>query len=315
MKPDPTREKLKTLGQLRGSSPDAAGLSLLRTSLADRSGLVVAEAARIARELDQQILVPDLLTAFDRLFNNAVKRDPKCQGKTGILKALTGLDHTESPPYVRGSRHVQMEPVWGGADDTAALLRGTSILGLVTCTDLGRGQILKHLVDALADVAHTVRTDAVRGLEQMNGDDVILLLRLKARLGDDHAPVVGQAFDAILRLEPDEGVSFVSDYLNSDEPGIRDEGVLALGGAPNPAAVAKLIEAWNARTDRDFRGVILRALSASREESAVEFLLDIVRVGLTRDADLALEALAIHSTSPEMAVRVEDARRTRAEED
>lgn len=315
MNRDRVKEKLKLLGQLRSSPPDTEGIALLRTSLADRSGLLVAEAARITGELDQQLLIPHLLEAFDRLFENAAKREPKCRGKTGILKALIELDYAESGLYIRGSSHVQMEPVWGGTEDTAALLRGTSILGLATSTDLSRQEILRHLVDALADGAYSVRTDAVRGLEQMNGEDATLLLRLKARLGDDHAPVVGQAFDAILRLESTEAVSFVSEYLSSKEPGIRDEAALALGGARDLAAVKKLIEVWKERVDQDFGGVLLRALSWSREEVAIRFLLDLVRTGLSRDAEIALEALATHHGTPEILERVEEAERARAEED
>ena len=112
-------ERLEILRQLRVSTPDDAAVSLLGSSLGDRSNLIVAEAARMVAELGLQL---------------------------------------------------QMEPVWGGQEDAAAELRGTSILGLIACTDLSRHMILKRLVDALSDAAHPVRTDAARALEQMCGE-------------------------------------------------------------------------------------------------------------------------------------------------
>ena len=34
---------------------------------------------------------------------------------------------------MRGLRHIQMEPVWGGQADSAATLRGTCALALIDC--------------------------------------------------------------------------------------------------------------------------------------------------------------------------------------
>ncbi len=306
-------ERLEILRQLRVSTPDDAAVSLLGSSLGDRSNLIVAEAAKMVAKLRLRHLIPDLLSALDPLFKDPVKRDPKCRGKTAIIKALIELDYEDAQPFVRGSEHVQMEPVWGGQEDAAAELRGTSILGLIACTDLSRHMILKRLVDALSDAAHPVRTDAARALEQMKGDDAALVLRMKARLGDDYAPVVGHVFDALLRLEPDQAVSFVCEYLGADAPGVADEAALSLGASREPEAVGKLIEAWNEGTDRGFGGVLLRALSSSRNETAITFLLDLVRNGLGRDAELALEALAIHSETPEILEQIEEAKRVRRE--
>src|SRR5207253_7174058 len=122
----------------------------LRKTLADRSNLIVAEAARIVAEQKRAAIVPEMLAAFDRLFDDPVKNDSKCWGKTAIVKALVALDHGESAAFLRASRHVQMEPVWGGQEDAAIHLRANAVLALVQCQDLSRAQVLRLLVDALA---------------------------------------------------------------------------------------------------------------------------------------------------------------------
>src|SRR5262245_28723621 len=112
-------DRIEQLRQLRQNVPDDADLTLLRKSLKDRSNLIVAEAAKTAAALSLSALVPDLLAALDRLYEDPAKTDPKCWGKTAIVKALAEFDYDESPPFLRGSRHIQMEPVWGGQEDAA----------------------------------------------------------------------------------------------------------------------------------------------------------------------------------------------------
>src|SRR5206468_5235 len=113
-------------------------VAAVRKALQDRSNLITAEAAKIAGDRRIHSLIPDLLSAFNRLFDDPAKTDPKCWGKTAIAKALTNLDYAESPPFVRGSQHVQMEPVWGGQEDAAAQLRAACVLALVQCVDTRR---------------------------------------------------------------------------------------------------------------------------------------------------------------------------------
>ena len=303
-------EKLEALRRLRSLARDDA-IAPLRKSLGDRANLVVAEAARIAAEFQISPLTPDLLDAYDRLFNDPVQKDPKCWGKTAILKALTQMDYDQSHPFLRGARHTQAEPVWGGQEDAAAQLRATSILGLVQCTDLGRAEILRHLVDGLADSADPVRIEAVRAIEQMDGEEARLLLRLKARSGDRRPLVTGRVFDALLNLEPDRAIGFVTEHLKSTDIDIRDEATLSLGASRLPEAVTILIETWHQVHDLDFKDVLLRSLSSSRRESAIDFLLDLVRSGLSQDATQALDALRLHDQSEQIQAMVEEARRER----
>ena len=297
--------------RLRGTAPEDATAALLRKALRDRANLVVAESAKLVADLRLSSLLPDLLAAFDRLFQDPVKTDPKCWAKTAIVKALTELEHCESAPFLRGFEHIQMEPVWGGKEDSAVQLRANSILGLVQCADLTRSEVLRKLVDAMMDAADPVRLEAVRAIEQMNGDEAVLLLRMKARFGDQRPVVIGHVFDALLRLERGRGAEFVAEHLKSGAPEVRDEAALALGASRLPEAVKVLIETWNQPRDREFGSVLLRALSSSRQPSAIDFLIELVRSGISSDSALAVDALKIHDDSPEIRAAADQAKRER----
>ena len=283
--------EIERLGRLREAAPGSADAAL-RKALGDRMSLIAAKAARLIGELNRRELIPDLLRAFDRLLEKGAERDPQCWAKNAIAKALVDLDHRDAAPFLRGMRCVQMEPVWGKLEDMAQNLRGACVLALAACTDIRREEILRHLVDTLADAAQTVRIETVRALESMEGDDSALLLRLKARLGDEEAPVTGQVFDSLLKLERDRGIAFVSQFLQNGPPGIAGEAALALGISRLPGAVDVLRESYPS-ANADLRPVILRALGASRSETAIELLKTVARSGPPLDAAAAREALEL----------------------
>lgn len=291
--------EIEQLGTLRAAPPQEA-LPALRKALADRVSMVAAKAAKIAAERQFRELIPDLLRAFDRLLEKPVERDPQCWGKIAIAKALRDLDYVESAPYLRGARHVQMEPVWGGESDTAQPLRGACLLALIACTDLDRLQILRCLVDALAEREAVVRSEAARALAAMGGDEPALVLRLKGRVGDEEPEVVAQVFDGLLRLEGPAAVPFLAGFLHSPRAEYRDEAALALGSSRLPAAVQELRGVLESARDAGFREVLFRALSLSRDAEAFEFLLGIVKTARPNEAIAALDALAIHRDTPEI---------------
>jgi HEAT repeat protein len=288
-------------------SPPAEALAALKKALSDRVNLIVAKAAKIAAEMRLHDLLPDLLRAFDRLFEKPAERDPQCWGKNAISKALVALDHREAAPFLRGIRHIQLEPVWGGEADTAATLRGTCALALPSCADVTRGQILRHLVDALSDSALPVRSDAARAVAQMEGDEAILLLRLKARLGDPEPEITGQVFDYLFQLEHDQALPFVAEFLQPKLGPVAEEAALALGSSRLPGAALLLEQSFARHRDADFRLVLLRALSATRQPPALDFLLNLVRNAREADALCAVEALALHRDSADIRRQVEQA--------
>jgi len=302
--------EVERLNLLREAPPSEA-VPALRKALSDRVNLIVAKAAKIAAEMRLADLLPDLLPAFDRLFEKPLERDPQCWGKNALSKALVALDHREAAPFLRGIRHIQMEPVWAGEADTAATLRGTCALALPSCSDITRGETFRHLVDALADAALPVRSDAARAIAQMAGDEAILLLRLKARLGDLEPEIVGQAFDYLFQLEHDRALSFVAQFLQPKLGPVAEEAALALGSCRLSGAVPLLEQSFAHQRDPEFRHVLLRALSATRQLPALDFLLNLVRNAREPDALSALAALSLHRDSADIRRQVEHAARER----
>ena len=268
----------------------------MRKALHDPVNVVVAKAAALAAEFQLQTLLPDLFAAFDRLFDKPWDTDPQCWGKNAIAKALKDLGHAESAAFLRGLRHVQMEPVWGGEADTAAVLRGTCVLALLQCTDITRQETMLHLIDALTEGDPGVRRDAALAMEQMAGHEAVWLLRLKARLGDK-PEVTGQVFESLLRLDGKSSIEFVAGFLDAAEEQVAEEAALALGASRLPQALETLKIAWKKSGNGPLGPVLLRAVSASRLDEAFEFLLKIVREGRQSDAQDALRALEIHRDS------------------
>lgn len=280
-------EHLEQLGRLRSVAPVEA-VPPLRKALNDKSNLIVAKAAKIVGESMIRELIPDLLSAYDRLFEDPAKRDPQCWGKNAIAKALREMEYGEAEPYLRGARYVQLEPAWGGEQDTAGALRGICLLALPGCSDIRREKIMRFLVDALAESDPAVRADAARAIGCMGGDDSALLLRLKARLGDKESAVIGQVFESLLALERVEALEFVKEFLHSIGGEVAEEAVLAIGSSRTEKGVEVLMEAWESAMGAEYRQAILRALSISRQDRAVEFLRKLANEG-EKDARAALE--------------------------
>ncbi|HEY7392884.1 MAG TPA: hypothetical protein VH640_30465 [Bryobacteraceae bacterium] len=298
-------QRLDALSRLR-DAPAEEAVAELRKALADRVNVVVAKAAKIAADRQFQALTPDLLQAYERLFEDAVKRDPQCWGKTALARALKDLGYSESAPFLRGLEQKQMEPVWGGEVDTAENLRGACLLALPQCPDLERGEALRRFVDGLTEKSPAIRQEAARGLGQMAGDEGALLLRLKARVGDESPQVIGQVFDSLLAIEGESALRFVANFLPVGNEA-AEEAALALGSTRLEGAFEILRKAWTAARDPQFRAVLLRAASISRLEAAIGWLVEMVRSGRKTEAESAIEALALHASSEEIRRRVESA--------
>jgi hypothetical protein len=285
-------EHLEVLGRLRSGSA-AEAMPVLRRELTDRSNVVVAKAAKIAGELDIREAVPDLLAAFERLFEDAVKRDPQCWGKNAIAKTLREMDYAEGTPFLRGARWVQMEPVWGGQADTAGTLRGICLLALPGCADVRRETVMRFLVDAVAESDAAVRADAARAIGGMGGDEAALVLRLKAHVGDAAVAVTGQVFESLLSVERTEGLEFVRGFLQAAGGEKAEEAALAIGSSRTAKGLEILVSAWEEAQEEEYRGAILRAVGISRQEGAAAFLRKIAAEGRVRERSEAREALKL----------------------
>lgn len=298
--------QLEHLKALRTQPVSDSSLKELKKSFADRSNILIAKAAAIAAEWHAQSLLPDVLAAFNRLFIKAAEADPQCGGKIELAKCLNELGHAESEAFIHGLEHHQFEATWGGKTDTASPLRSTCALALVQCTDIPRHEIILHLVNALTEAEATVRADAARALEQMNGRDIALLLRLKARCGDKEPRVTGQILESVLALEGASAIPFVTAFLRNPDQEVSEEAALALGAARLPESVDALIEAWKSPFAFHQKSVLLRAISASRLDTALDFLFEQIKTGEREEAQDALWALQLHRDSLEIVQRISD---------
>jgi hypothetical protein len=288
-------QKIEALDSLRSAPASPSTLEQLRKALKDRNNFYVSKAAALAGELGLQDLSPDLCSAFERFMTNPSKSDPQCWAKNAIAKALKDLGHDDPAIYIRGVKHFQPEPVWGGQSDSAAALRSTCALALVACP-MDRTQILTYLVDLLLDRETPVRVDAVRAIGQLPGSDGALLLRLKALIGDRESEVTGQCFACLLDLFPGEYIPFVTDFLNAKNNAknadLRLEAIAALGECRDPAALQVLKDCWDRQADPEVKRAILLSMAASRQPDAAGFLISVLEEGRPEDAVISVTALA-----------------------
>lgn len=280
--------------------PDEACIAPLRAALKRQNNYIVAKAAHQVGQRRLEALLPDLLTAFDRFFEEAEKRDPQCWAKNSISRALAALELQEPAPFLRGIRHVQLEATWGGRSDTAGVLRGTCALALVQCRSIPEPELLRHLIDVLVDTDKTARNDAVRALEQLGSPAAALLLRLRAQAGGDEAEVLGACYAAVLGIEGISALPWVARFLGGEDDA-AGEAALAIAASHFSEAFEMLKSRWERARDPWFRSVLLSAIALTRQSAATDFLLGLVRAD-SIGADLAVEAL-LRSAPPDQVVQ------------
>ena len=296
--------QLAALEQLR-QQPDEACIAPLRAALKHQNNYIVAKAADQVAQRHLEQLLPDLLTAFDRFFEDAEKRDPQCWAKNSLSRALATLEYQEPEPFLRGIKHVQLEATWGGRSDTAGALRGTCALALVQCRTVPEVELLRHLIDVLADLDKTARGDAVRAIEQIGSPAASLLLRLRAQIdgGSREEPeILGACYAGVLRLEGTPALKWAARFL-AREDDAAGEAALAIAATHSLEAFELLKARWDKTHDPWLRSVLLSAIALTRQVAAIEFLLDLVRSD-SIGADMAVEALLRSLPSNEVLQRL-----------
>ncbi len=299
-------DQLAALEQLR-EQPDEARIVPLRKAIAHKNNFIVAKAADLARDLHLTSLTPDLRAAFDRFFDDPVKSDPQCWAKNALSRTLAGFDYQEVEVFLRGMRHIQMEPVWGGSSDTAGTLRATCALALVQCRGLLEVDLLTYLLELFADKDKSVRVEAVRAVEQVGSNSASLLLRLRATLGADEPEVLGACYSGVLRIEGTRALSWVERFLETGDDA-APEAALAIAGTHSASGfevLRKRFEHPNGRVrDPWFLSVLLSAIALTRQDAAIEFLLDLINKD-SLQAEPALEAVLRSMPSSEVVKRLE----------
>jgi HEAT repeat protein len=312
-------DQLAALDALRQQPPEAA-IDPLRKALTNRNNFVVAKAADLVRQLQLTQLTPELLNAFDRFMlrsgkEDPVKSDPQCWAKNAISRTLAAFEHQDAAVFLRGMHHIQLEPSYGGASDSAGTLRATCALALVQCRSLLEADLLTHLIELLGDKDKAVRAEVVRAIEQVGSPAAALLLRLRAILDsnlksrkpgqppEEEPEVLGACYSGILRIEGPKAIPWIARFLaDADDPAA--EAALAIAGTHSAQGFEVLRARFAEESDPWFCSVLLSAIALTRQDAAAEFLLDQVRAE-SLQAEAAIEAILRAAPSEEIKSRLE----------
>ncbi len=274
------------------AEPDAdAARRELAKSLGERGNHLVAKAAEITAELGVDELATDLAAAFDRFMVDPEHADKGCVAKSAIVRALVDLEAAEVDVYLRGVRHRQPEPAYGGAVDTAVPVRSWSAQGLLIA---GHPDLGLEMTELLVDPETPVRVAAVRVLAASGRIEAEPMLRLKAHLGDSEPEVTSEALAGLLAMAPRRSLPFTARFLASGEAAVVEAAAMALGESRLEEAFPLLAERYRRGADRRLEQTLLIAISMLRREPGFEYLLSLVKDGDQGRAIQAIVALAIH---------------------
>jgi HEAT repeat protein len=296
-------EQMNALDALKGQPMDAAAEALIRKALQGKSNFLAARAARLAEDGQLEALVPELIAAFHRFFEDAAKSDPQCWAKNALSRALPRLGCRDKEVFLRGLTFHQWEPTWGGKSDTAGTLRANCAHALVACEGLPSDELLLLLVDLLVDADTSVRVEVARAMAQI-GELAMPVLRLRALIPGEEPDVLAACFSALLSIDRDAGVPFVVRFLAAGDDA-AGEAAFALAETHSAAALTALIDAYKTITHPEpwFTGALLSAIALTRLSDGADYLIGMIERD-EREATLAIEALSKSSPNDELRARI-----------
>jgi HEAT repeat protein len=298
-KPRGSDAKLARLHAMRNQPCTSETTLELRGYLADRSSLIVAEAAKIIRDQAIPEMAGDLVAAFDRFMIDPEESDKQCRAKIEIVDALNRLEYAESDVFVRGVTHRQNPRFGAPGQDAAGALRAYCAFGLAR---IGHPGVVVLLAELLLDSDNTARAGAARALGATGALAAVPLLRYKVRSGDRLVDVIGECFTSLLSLSVEESLPFVAEYLQAPDSDLQGTAVFALADTRRPEAFAVLRDYWPV-APADLRESLLVALAMFRMPTANEFLIGMI-ASKDPSARAALSALAIHRDNPKITTSI-----------
>ncbi len=303
-------ETLALLTAVRRDPTLEKAIVTLQQVLNSKFAIAVSQSAKIIGEAELYELMPALVAAFDRFMVNPAETDQSCQAKFRIAEALYRLNYSNEDLFLQGVRHVQMEGVWGGKQDTAANLRGICALGLVR---MNYPHVWSELADLLADPEMEARVAAARAIAYTEADQGVPLLRLRVQIGDQ-PPVISECLLGLLTLAPERSLPLVTRllYAHKSSPLLEDTEIaevaaLALGETRLPQAFPILQTWWHQAKNAELRKTGLLAIAMLRQDEPLDFLLSLITDGRIPDAKEAIAALSIYRQDQDLWQRVSEA--------
>lgn len=309
-KPDPVEEALDRLAALKNEAAGASVTAEVKSFLKNRSNLVVARAAKVACHARTPELVPDLVAAFHRLMQNPAKLDKTCAATNEIATALYELDYVEPEIFLLGIHHVQMEGSFGPPVDVAAKLRAISALGLARTN---HPAALDEIVSLLVDEWPDARIGAIRALAVNGGQAGALLLKLKLLTGDSEPDVLAECFSGMLTAAPERSLRLIAGFADSEDTGIAEAALLALGSSRLPEAFDLLKDKWERTAGGPLRKAVLVGMAMIRSDAAIEFLLTLLAECTPTMAKDVLAGLALFRDNENIRSRVQSVVKRRKE--
>ena len=283
-------EKLRILREVRTEGDPEKIRETAIKYLADKTNLVIAEAAKLIGEFEVTELESELQAAWNRLIEHAdpVKADKGCTAKTAIIETLGNLNHDDSEFYLTAIQYRQIEPGWPDAQDTAENVRAGCAFAIARSQQLRIVDKLTAFVDYLQG-SRSDRINAVKAITDTRHESAIPLLRLKLLSGDPEAEVMGTCMSGMLDLATQRSIPLVAEFLSNPTENVVYEAAAALGVCGKPAAVEALINALKRTGNKDQQRSLLISIGLSRDPSAINFLIS--QLEARRDIETVLEAL------------------------
>jgi hypothetical protein len=298
---------LNALSALKANPDQPDAVKQLKAAISSKISVVACKAAKLAGELHNEDLIPDLVAAFDCFMKEPQKYDKGCRALIEITTALYTMDYPGHEVYLKGIRHVQMEGAYGPPVDNAVPLRAVSALGLAQSR---YPDVMEELVRLLADKELGARVGAVRAIASAGEPASPLLLRLKVLTGDREAEVLGECFSGLLTLAPSKSLPFVAAYLDGDEAveeAVSEAAMLALGATRRADAFEVLKQAWGRPLSTVLRKTLLLSIATLRLQEALDFLLSTITEGPQQAAADAIAALGLYRDDAKIRAAVEAA--------
>lgn len=304
-------ERVEAVRQAAETPQSADSRKDLQRVLRGKQGYLISVAAR-ALSSGGEDLRPLAIEAFDRLLEDPISRDPQCHGKLAIAQVLYDQDHTGHDPFEAGVQHVQLEPVLGGRQDTAASLRGLCLMALMVQLH-PRAWVFAGAM--LADPERAARLAAVRAIDSGGRPDLAEpLLRLAFQVEAD-PEVAMDCLAGLLRLDPHANLPLAQARLRGSDAEQADVASLALGAARPEGALALLARALEDTFEEGRRRTCATAIAMLRTDAAWQQLIELILEGELRLAQASVEALGSFQDHPGLRERVADAVADRGDPD
>lgn len=286
---------LDALGGIEAGTPESARDELLRRALRHRSNHVVARAAAIIARLELRSLEGEVEDAFDRLLVAGFEADRGCAAKGALVGVLQRLELGRADLFRRGARHVQLEPVYGGREDTAAMVRSECGMALLR---VNPWDFALELARLLADPEARVRENAARALGASGHPAAAPLLLHRVLAGEAEPIVTGECLRGLLALDAATHLETVQGFLEDREPTVRELAALALGESRQAEALGGLRRYFERAGAPSERRSALLAIGTLRCEAGFAVLDEVARTGEMGDALAAVEALRLSDRDP-----------------